>query len=137
MMSGKAKKMLCFVIAFVVLMLLVLFLPLPKHVRRSVSGEIIGDKTTAVQENISLDMWQYNYLLGMDKVKGTVSVSEMSESEVVFEMDCPIGFLEEEKLYWATLTYFNEDRDAYEGAYLYWNAEFTDVRIEIGNLGDN
>lgn len=133
MMSGKAKKMLCFVIVLVAVVLIVCFLPLPRHVRLSVNGLKTGDETNEVQVTFSLDIWQLNYLFGKDKVKGTILVSELSGREMLFETDCPIGLLEEEGLYWATVTYYNADKDAYEGAYLYWNAEFTDVRIEMGN----
>lgn len=117
----------------VAVLLIAWFLPLPRHVRQSVSGLKTEDETTEAQATFSLDIWQLNYLFGKDKVKGTILVSEPSGREMLFETDCPIGLLEEEGLYWATLTYYNADKDAYEGAYLYWNAEFTDVRIEMGN----
>lgn len=145
MTSGKAQKGLRIVILIlcvpVAVVLAVCLLPLPRHVDRQVSGiKIIkaGRETVEeVQVTISFDLWQKNYLFKSDEMKGTLLVSEPSGKEMRFEVNSPFykingpfGPQMEEGLYWTGLFYYNADRNRYEGAYMYWRAGFTDVRIE-------
>lgn len=138
MKLGKVEKTIYIVIALVAVVLAVCFLPLPRHVSRSVSGTKIvteGRETIEeVQATISLDIWQLNYLFKSDTMKGAIVVSEPSGREMRFEVDTPLRFLEEEgkeRLYWICFSYYNADKNMYEGAYMFWEAGFTDVRIEM------
>ena len=74
----KSVRIICFSL-LIVIILLVLFAPLPKHMLRTYSGFATdGQQETPV--TAALDYWKYDFLLFADRYSGTLEINSDGES---------------------------------------------------------
>lgn len=128
----KSKK---YIIWFIMILLLLYFIPIPHRIKETVEGVMIssGIRETAT---VSVDVVEYKYLLKQNTAKGTVTVTLMgSGTDMVYEVSAVKKPFDSYDLYCVHGWRYNEEENIIDFFELDHNEAWTKVYSRV--LGED